>query len=189
LEGGDNANDVINEIEQGQLILLDKLISGINREYGAVYENFEKDIYRTLKEALPQLNRYQTIKIIFPEYTYHAVEILKGFHFFCSEFAFNHKVVRHLEEEPVNEGEVFINLMEDDLVVLLEKIQGADLKIGKNIGVISYNETSLKRFVLDGITTISTDFKKMGEMAADLVLNNSKEHIEVPFALTLRNSL
>jgi hypothetical protein len=29
----------------------------------------------------------------------------------------------------------------------------------------------------------------MGEMVADLVLKNSNEHIEVPFALTLRNSL
>lgn len=189
LEGGDNANDVINEIEGGQLILLDKIIPGINREYGAVYENFEQDIYCALKEALPHLTKYQTLKIIFPEYTYHAIEILKGFHSFCGEYAFNHKVVRNIAEEPVNEGEVFINLMEDDLVVLLEKIQSTDLKVGKNVGIISYNETPWKRFILDGITTISTDFKKMGEMLADMILNNRKEHIEVPFALTLRDSL
>ncbi len=189
LEGGDNAKDVINEIESGRLILLDKSISGLNREYGAVYENFEEDIFRTLKKALPQLSNYQTLKIIFPEYTYHAIEILKGFHSFCSEFAFNHKVVQNLQEEPVEEGEAFINLMEDDLVVLLEKIQKTDLKVGRDVGIISYNETPWKRFILDGITTISTDFRKMGEMAADLVLSNSNEHIEVPFALTLRNSL
>lgn len=189
LEGGDNAKDVINEIESGQLILLDKSISGLNREYGAVYENFEEDIFRTLKKALPQLSNYQTLKIIFPEYTYHAIEILKGFHSFCSEFAFNHKVVQNLQEEPVEEGEAFINLMEDDLVVLLEKIQKTDLRVGRDVGIISYNETPWKRFILDGITTISTDFRKMGEMAADLVLSNSNEHIEVPFALTLRNSL
>jgi DNA-binding transcriptional regulator YhcF (GntR family) len=189
LEGGDNAKDVINEIESGRLILLDKSISGLNREYGAVYENFEEDIFRTLKKALPQLSNYQTLKIIFPEYTYHAIEILKGFHSFCSEFAFNHKVVQNLQEEPVEEGEAFINLMEDDLVVLLEKIQKTDLRVGRDVGIISYNETPWKRFILDGITTISTDFRKMGEMAADLVLSNSNEHIEVPFALTLRNSL
>lgn len=79
--------------------------------------------------------------------------------------------------------------MEDDLVVLLEKIQNTDLKVGKDVGIISYNETPWKRFILHGITTISTDFKKMGEMVAELVLNNSKDHLEVPFALTLRNSL
>lgn len=189
LEGGDKANEVINEIETGQLILLDKSISGIKREYGAVYENFEQDIFCALKEALPQLSKYQTLKIVFPEYTYHPVEILNGFHSFCSEFAFNHKVVRNITKEAVNKGEAFINLMEDDLVVLLEKIQGTELKVGTDIGIISYNETPWKRFMLNGITTISSDFKKMGEMVADLVLKNSNEHIEVPFALTLRNSL
>ncbi len=189
LEGGGKANEIINEIEKGQLILLDKLIPGINRNYGAVYENFEQDIFFALKEALPHLSKYQTLKIIFPEYTYHAKEILKGFHTFCSEYAFNHKVVRNITEETISEGEVFINLMEDDLVILLEKIQSTDLKVGKDVGIISYNETPWKRFILDGITTISTDFKKMGEMLADLVLANSKEHIEVPFALTLRRSL
>jgi DNA-binding transcriptional regulator YhcF (GntR family) len=189
LEGGATANEVINEIEGSHLILLDKLISGINRDYGAVYENFEQDIYCALKEALPQLSKYQTLKIIFPEYTYHPIEILKGFHSFCSEYAFNHIVVQNLEDESVNEGEVFINLMEDDLVILLEKIRDTDLKVGKNIGIISYNETPLKRFVLDGITTISTDFKKMGEMAAEMIVNNDMQHVEVPFKLTMRNSL
>ncbi|HET7118326.1 MAG TPA: substrate-binding domain-containing protein [Hanamia sp.] len=189
LEGGDNANEIINELEKGQLILLDKLISGINREYGAVYENFEQDIYLALKEALPQLSRYQTIKIVFPEYTYYPEEILKGFHLFCSEYAFNHSVVYHLNDESVNPGEVFINVMEDDLVVLLEKIRDTQLEVGKDVGIISYNETPWKRFMLNGITTISTDFKKMGELVADLVLDNSKKHIEVPFALTLRRSL
>ncbi len=147
-----------------------------------MYENFEQDIFRALKKALPQLSKYKTIKIVFPEYTYHPEEILKGFKSFCSEYAFNHKVIRKIEEESVNDGEVFINLMEDDLVILLEKIQATNLKVGKEVGIISYNE-------MDGLTTISTDFKKMGEMAAEMVLNNDKQHLEVPFALTLRNSL
>lgn len=180
---------IINEIQTGQLILLDKLIPGINRDYGAVYENFDQDIFRALKKALPQLSKYQTIKIVFPEYTYHPEEILKGFTSFCTEYAFEHKVIRNIEEESVSDGEVFINLMEDDLVILLEKIQGTNLKVGKNVGIISYNETPWKRFILNGITTISTDFKKMGEMVAEMVLNNDNHHIEVPFELTLRNSL
>ena len=60
-----------------------------------------------------------------------------------------------------------INLMEDDLLILLDKIQSTKLEVGKDIGIISYNETPWKRFMLDGITTISTDFKQMGEMVAN----------------------
>lgn len=189
LEGGENAAEIINELKNGNLILLDKIIPGIKREYGAVYENFEKDIFVALKEALPHLEKYQTLKMIFPSYTYFPEEILKGFQSFCSEYAFDYKVVNEIAAEPIREGEVYINLMEDDLVVLLGKVKAEHFKVGINIGIISYNETPWKQFILNGVTTISTNFKKMGEMAAEMVLNNDKKQVEVPFALTLRNSL
>jgi DNA-binding transcriptional regulator YhcF (GntR family) len=189
LEGGEKAQEVINQIPEGRLILLDKQIRGIKGTYGAVYENFEKDIYEALTKAIPQLQKYQTLKLVFPSYTYFPKEILKGFEIFCMEYAFNYKVVHKLSDEPIEAGEVYINLMEDDLLMLLEKVMASHLVLGKEVGVISYNETPWKRFILNGITTISTDFKKMGEMAAQMILNNERKHLEVPFTLTLRNSL
>ena len=189
MEGGENAAAVINEIDHGNLILLDKLITGIENDYGAVYENFEADIYNALKEALPQLKKYQTLKITFPSYSYFPDEILKGFQNFCRDHAFDHKVVHDGSNEHMVTGEAYINLMEDDLVTLLEKIKTTKLKVGKDVGIISYNETPWKQFILDGITTISTDFKKMGAMTAEMILNNNRDHLPVPFKLTLRKSL
>lgn len=189
LEGGHNAHEIINTIPKNKLILMDKQVKGVNGKYGAVYENFEKDIYESLEKALPQLERYTTIKIIFPEYTYHPEEILSGFVRFCRQYSFKHKIVHDVVQEPVAEGEVYINLMEDDLVLLIEKILLSQLEVGKQVGVISYNETPLKKIILNGITTISTDFQLMGEQAAALIMGQSTEHIEIPFYLTLRASL
>jgi DNA-binding transcriptional regulator YhcF (GntR family) len=190
LDGGDiEAKEIINSIPSDKLLLLDKLIQGINHDYAAVYENFEKDIYEALEPLKPKLSKYHTIKLIFPEYTYHPEEIIKGFLKFCRQYAFNYKVVHNISKEPIKEGEVYINLMEDDLVYLIEKILVTKLKVGKNVGVISYNETPLKKIILNGITTISTDFEFMGKKAAELILENSKEHFEVPFNVTERASL
>jgi DNA-binding LacI/PurR family transcriptional regulator len=97
--------------------------------------------------------------------------------------------VNDIKTEPIKEGEVFIILMEVDLVVLIEKILTTKMKVGKDIGVISYNETPLKKIILDGITTISTDFQLMGEKTAQMILENSREHFEVPFRISLRPSL
>jgi len=189
LEGGHNADQIINALPKEKLILMDKLLAKVNGAYGAVYENFEKDIYVALEQALPQLEKYDTLKIIFPSYTYFPQEILNGFTSFCQQYAFSHMVVHRIANEPVTKGEVYINLMEDDLVVLIEKILCTSLQVGKDVGVISYNETPLKKIILDGITTISTDFKLMGEKAAELILNKSSEHVEIPFHLILRKSL
>ena len=189
LEGGEHAHEIINNIPRDKLVLLDKLIDGVDGSYAAVYENFEKDIYHALEQALPVLSKYDTLKIIFPSYTYHPKEILKGFSSFCDQYAFNYKIVRNIKQEVIHKGETYINLMEDDLVDLIEKIISDKLRIGKDVGVISYNETPLKKLILNGITTISTDFEMMGREAAGLILNQSSEHIAIPFSLTLRASL
>jgi DNA-binding transcriptional regulator YhcF (GntR family) len=189
LDGGDTAHELINTLKGANLILLDKKIAGITRHFGAVYENFEKDIFNALEQALEQLGKYQTIKIIFPSYTYFPDEILQGFYSFCREYAYNYVVVRDIKQEPVHAGEVYINLMEDDLVVLLDKIRETNLRVGTDVGIISYNETPLKRFILNGITTISTNFAAMGEATAKMILNNELKQTEVPFTLTLRPSI
>lgn len=189
MDGGDHAYEVINQIPKDKLILLDKLVSGIAGAYGAVYEHFEKDIYEALEQAVSRLSKYHTLKMIVPNHTYHPVEIRKGFQRFCQQYAFNYKVVHNIAIEPIREGEVYINLMEDDLVILLEKILATKMKLGKHVGVISYNETPMKKFILNGITTLSTDFKLMGEETARLILEKSVQHIAIPFALNLRASL
>jgi DNA-binding transcriptional regulator YhcF (GntR family) len=189
LDGGENVHEIINTIPKNKLILMDKLVPEVTGSYAAVYENFEEDIYNALVQANNKLSKYHTIKIIFPEYTYHPKEILEGFYRYCQQYAFNYKVVHDINEECIQHGEVLISLMENDLVVLIEKILAAKLKLGKDVGVISYNETALKRIILNGITTISTDFQMMGEKAAQLILEQSTEHVAIPFYLTLRASL
>lgn len=189
LEGGDKALDIINAIPKEKLLLLDKKLTGVTGEYGAVYENFEKDIYDALDQAREQLGKYHTIKIIFPENSYFPLEILKGFYAFCQEYAFNYKVVHETATEDIGAGEVFLILMEDDLVILIERILASSLVIGTDVGLISYNDTPLKKIILNGITTISSDFKAMGVMAAQMIMENSHEHLEVPFYLSLRASL
>jgi DNA-binding transcriptional regulator YhcF (GntR family) len=189
LEGEEHAPEIINALPKDKLVMLDKKIPGIEGNYAAVYENFEQDIYNALEKAREPLSKYHTIKIIFPDYTYHPVEILKGCSRFCSDYAFTYKVVHNIAEEPIREGEVYINLMEEDLVVLIEQIVSLKLELGRQVGVISYNETPLKKIILNGITTISTDFQQMGAMAAQLILDKALRQEEVPFYLTLRNSL
>ncbi|QJD95258.1 GntR family transcriptional regulator [Mucilaginibacter robiniae] len=189
LEGGENAHELINRIPKDKLILLDKLIKGVDGDCAAVYENFEKDIFSALEQALPQLRKYHTIKITFPESTYFPNEILQGCSNFCTQYGFHYKVAHQVETEPIDAGEAFITLMEHDVVTLVERILQTDLQVGKDVGVISYNETPLKKIILNGLTTISTDFQKMGEVTAQLILNHHCSHIEIPFYLRLRASL
>jgi DNA-binding transcriptional regulator YhcF (GntR family) len=189
IEGHEHAYKLINGLPKEKLLLLDKLIPDVKGEYAAVYENFRSDIYKALEDALPQLSKYHSINLIFPEHTYYPDEIIQGVQQFCGQYAFGFSLIHEITSEAIQAGHVFINLMEKDLVSLIELILERNLNVGKDVGVISYNEIPLKKIILNGITTVSTDFQIMGKSAANLILNHSSQHVEVPFYLTLRESL
>ena len=189
LDGGERAYEVIDKIPKEKLILLDKLLPDVTGEYGAIYIDYEQDIYQALAEALEHLVKYHTIKLIFPKNSYYPVEIKQGFAHFCLDNAFSYKIISNIQNEPIKPGEVYINMIEEDLVTLIEKIQPTSLKIGNQVGIISYNETPFKRVILNGITTISSDFYEMGLMTARSILSGFTEKQKVPFRLTMRPSL
>jgi DNA-binding transcriptional regulator YhcF (GntR family) len=172
-----------------KLVLLSNSIAGIKGNYAAVYENFEGDIYSALKKVMDRLLKYSTLKMVFPKHCKLPLDIVRGFNRFCLDYKFTGRVISSLEKEPPLEGDAFICVTDTDLVKLIQMMETQKLEAGKHVGIISYNETPLKKVLLNGITTISADFEKMGIMAAKMILNNKFERLQVPFNLTLRASL
>jgi hypothetical protein len=179
---------LLSDIPREKLLLLNSLLPNMP-DCAAVYENFERDIFQALKQALHRLANYHSLKIVFPDNCFFPDSILKGFISFCSNYAFEYEVITDIKAACFAKGEVYICLVEEDLVFLVQQLIESGLKIGYDVGVISYNETPLKKFILDGITTISADFSHMGETASKFVLANIQMQVAVPFYLTLRKSL
>ena len=76
-----------------------------------------------------------------------------------------------------------------ELANFLDQCAELGYEPGKEVGVISYNETPMKKYVKNGITVLSTDFDLMGQKAAEFVANGEKMNFCVPTKLKLRNSL
>ena len=189
IEGAEKVAEIIDSITEGQLILLDKQVEGVQRACGSVYEDFGADIYGALMQALPRLSHYRRLKLLIRTPSYFPAEIREGFERFCIQYAFPFETLEDTDQIHPAAGDAYLSLTEDDMLTLIDRILSDGLQLGSDVGLISYNETPWKRFILNGITTISTDFRSMGEMAARMILDNAPAHVAVPFALTLRNSL
>ncbi|MFD3002677.1 hypothetical protein ACFS7Z_20065 [Pontibacter toksunensis] len=103
-----------------------------------VYENFSNDIYNALEQAREELSKYHTLNLIFPSDSYFPCDIVTGFVNFCQKYAFAYSIINNISEEQIREGEVYINLIEDDLVLLLDNII---------IGIIIHDKDLLFWFV------------------------------------------
>lgn len=182
----------INQIPKDKLIIMDNNNNAISKTPGAIeiYQDFENDIYEALVEGLDKIRNYKKIFLIYPNKTVYPYprRILHGFRKFCVNYEMNFEIIDEVYEDIIlKEGDLFVTIEESDLVNLIKQIRESDLELGKTIGIISYNETPLKELL--GITVISTDFKKMGERAAHMILNKEKGKIKNPFNFIERNSL
>ncbi len=70
----------------------------------------------------------------------------------------------------------------------MKKTREQQWQLGKDIGLISYNETNLKSIIANGVTTITTDFNAMGKTMADMIMNGKRDVVENPFILIDRQS-
>ncbi len=178
--------DTFKRIPENELLILDKILPGVPAKK-AVFQDFSSDIHDALTDATTMMKKYKTIVLVFPKYRNHPPEIIESVEQYGKEQTQEVSVEYNAANITLSEGSVYIVIADDDLVTLIKMIRKSDYVLGKDIGIISFNETDLKD-LLD-ITVISTDFKKMGETAADLILNNKNELVKNPFYMIKRGSL
>lgn len=180
----------IESIPKEKLVILDNSYTEISGTFTAIYQDYKEDIIHALEEGLDKLKEYSKIILVYPTKTIfpYPTRVSVGFIQFCEEHQFEFEILDEIYDDLEFESkEAYIIIEDSDLVNLIQQIREKNMVMGKDVGLISYNETPLKALL--GITVVSTDFKKMGEVAAELVLSNKKEFIINPFRYIERNSL
>lgn len=178
---------VLKSIPTDELVLLDKDIPSLNSNYLAVFQDFEKDIFKALQSALDLLSKYQKLTLVFPVDENYPIEIINGFRYFCLCYNKNFSIINNVRDEVPHQGTVYIAIEDSDLGELLKKIKKADYTPGKEVGIISFNDTALKEVL--SVTIITTDFEAMGRTAANLLLDKKQIKVKNSFYMTRRTSL
>lgn len=179
--------DVLKSISPHELVLLDKNVEMGNDGYISVYQDFKQDSYNALQAAAAQFDKYKRVTVVFPKLSHHPVEILYGIQLFCEEYDKQFLVVSEVDEVTIQKGEAFIILTEPELGDLIKKIRATDLQQGVDVGILSFNETVMKELL--EITVVTTDFKAMGELAANMILQKDFKKVRNNFRFIQRQSL
>jgi DNA-binding transcriptional regulator YhcF (GntR family) len=183
---------LIRKIPNRKLILLDKNLPKLKGNFGAIYQNFEDDSYYGLSKALKLLRKYERLHTIASQGSLYSSIILQGVNRFCREFNIPHKIHNDINLKHVESGGVYFVLnsqLDNEIIELVKIAKSKKLKIGKDIGIISYNESPINEIILDGLTVVSTDFKSMGKQAADMVISGNLFQKKNEFELVIRKTL
>ena len=179
--------EILSKLNPESLYFLDLGYKEYGSSFAGVYQNFAKDIYQILKSKLHLIRKYRRLFLVHHE-DFRSGEILIGFNHFATESPIETKVVTLEQLQDIRLHDAYITVEDTDLVSVIDVAKQKKWKLGKDIGILSYNETALKSIISDGISTISTDFNLMGKQMAEMILNREQKIIENPFTMVDRES-
>jgi len=179
---------IINEIDPAKLLLIDwSIYSGTGQ--AKVYQDFGKSVYRCLTSGWHLLRKYDEMVCVYPEYTFHPIESVENISRFCEDNGMKFSIIYDIANLDIQIGKVYMVFEDIDLAAILEQAHSKKFRLRDDFGILSYNDTPMKKFIANGITVISTDFKLMGQKAAEFALDNTKLDFQVPTELIIRESL
>lgn len=183
------AKKLISRVPNRKLIMVDHWLQSYTGNYGAVYQDFENDIYEGLKQGLDKLQGTSLKVIILPSSLYGPM-VCKGVDRFCMEYNIPIEYMTAAPEH-INKNETYLVInsqLDSGLAALARRIKEQNLEVGKDVFIISYNEFDLNEVVLNGLTSVSTDFKQMGKTVATMILNRKSWKFHCNFNMTRRGS-
>src|SRR5690606_26437033 len=180
---------VLELIPKDKLYILDRGRRMVGQDYPSVCQNFKEDVYNALLSGSDLIRKYQKFFMISPEPSNTPRDIKRGFEKYCKDTGMPFETIAELPTEKILKNDAYLVFDDNSLVKLVQVAQAQHYVLGKDIGIVSYNDTPLKSVVSTGITTISTDFAAMGKTMADLILNKRKDHIVNHCMLIRRSSL
>ncbi|MFV0521466.1 MAG: GntR family transcriptional regulator [Mangrovibacterium sp.] len=180
--------DIMKKLPTDKLLVIDWNIH-CPTECSTVYQSFGSGLYEALASDLDIYAKYDEFIYVYPEFTDHPKVSIAMFESFCKDHDIVYRIMTQSQDLQVKKGELYLMVSDRMLSRLLDQCAEADLELGGDVGVLSYNETPMKKYIKDGISAITTDFREMGKIVAHFV--GSGEHVNkcIPTRLIKRNSI
>lgn len=184
----DETEKLLSRIPKDRLLIIDWNLYA-SETTNVIYQDFGASLFKGLEEVKDRIAKYKSFHFLYPDYTYHPYQSVISFERFCNTYPIEHCVERNPDNLDVKAGTAYITVSDRLLGKILEQCRQKGLTVGKDVGVISYNETPMKKFIDKGITVFSTDFNRMGSLAAKFVVDEKHMDVCVPSEMIIRNSL
>jgi DNA-binding transcriptional regulator YhcF (GntR family) len=184
-----NIDPILDKIDSNKLLILD-MGKPENGKMNYLLQDFNKSVKNCLEEGLAQLKKYDELILIYEEKsTPHPAETVSAVRSFCQKHKITFKISEKLEIDKIGKGQAYFVIRDSDLVSIIKTCRSKQLALGKDVGIISYNDTPMKQIVGGGISVISTNFELMGELTAEFVKNKQKVATVLQTDFILRESL
>ena len=187
--GSRRVPECLAQFDQEKLLLLDIDLDFPGKACAVIRQDHDAELERVLDTAAARFARYRRFELVFPESINNPPGIKDACRRFCRKHGVPLKITGKLDPQAVKKGTAYLVIDDTDLVALVKQLHARSWEAGKDVGIVSYNDTPLKEIAEGGVTVVSVDFREQGRQAGRQVLTRKKVAILEPTQLILRKTL
>ncbi|TJZ59965.1 GntR family transcriptional regulator [Sphingobacterium olei] len=185
---GPNTRELLEELPSQKTLIVDRYVE-LDASYSYIAQEFRKSSYEAFSALADEIKKFDEFVFFFKYNSAEPSEVLDSFRQFVSDYNIKGVIRGEYEKDSIEPNKVYFTIHNLELWEMLKDIKVKNLKLGKELGILSHNDDSVKEIIFNGITTFSIDFAEMGRLAAAYVLDRKPIQHIMPSKLFKRNSL
>ena len=152
-----------------QLILIgnqwpDALQHGHQLRYGG-----ETALYEALLSQLTTLRKYTRLNLILPEHDCFDADSIRAFQRFCTAHGFDFELIDELTDGDIHPQQAYFVADSRHLIALVDYSQRTGLRLGQELGIVSFVENEYTRLLAGGVSVIAHPSAEVGRLVAQIL--------------------
>lgn len=154
-----------------------------------ICQDFSFGLRDALISVKDRILNYRKFILVFPPSNIHSSSIRSTFESFCTENRIPFVIEETVQDHWDIKDNAYWVIDDRDLLKLIKNGMNRGLQPGTDYGLLSYNETTMKEIICQGITVVSVDFNKMGKLIADFMIRREPVTEVLAPTIIMRKSL
>jgi DNA-binding transcriptional regulator YhcF (GntR family) len=185
----ERVKEALARLDQEKLLLLDIDLDFPGKACAVIRQSHNEGLEQALESAAARFLNYERFELVFPEHIDNPQCIKAACRRFCKRHKLPLRITSQLDPKTVRKGTAYLVIYDTDLVALVKELHQRGWKAGRDVGIVSYNDTPLKEIAEGGITVASIDFHELGHQAGIQVRLRKPADILIPTRLIQRKTL
>ncbi len=180
--------EVIDKLPTKRVMLLD-FGKFEKQRFSFACQGFDQTLYNCLCSGLDHFKKYEEIILVLPHTSEHPKSCIPYFQQFCQDHNFRHALAQSIDSGDIRKGTAYLIVNHRQMINFVKDCRQKNLNLGSDVGVVVFNDEPVYEILDCGISVISTNFKAIGELAAQFVVTLEPIQTYVETKLIMRGSL
>lgn len=184
----DDLKRAFSSVVPERLIVLTHAVSGLDEQTSQFTFDRKVEWTKALEAVSSKMESFRRLVVFFQDDFRFPQEIFEAAEAFAKATGMPFKSLNEWDPKKIQTGDVALVLEDETLSELVAFVADREMEIGRDLGIISFDDDPMKELLIGGITTLGYNYREIAELTATRIQTGNPLSYRFPLEWTHRKS-